>query len=338
MATAEELLATYAEEGIEEYLIPDLNSRIISIPATITNLGVESDDDVTTLHFKMPRYYKELDLYNFDIHINYTNARGTGDVYVVNDKALAEAETFTFSWLVDRHAFAYAGNVEFNVCLKKCDSDGVVIKEFNTTTATLPVLKGLETEEAVVDNNPSVFDCVLQRLYAVEAANAIGKNGYYSIVKVVENTEGVVFTIVDQDGTTTATVRHAYTPVRGVDYWTDNDIDVIHEYVEHWAPKTKVINLRPDGWVNNEQTVTVGGMTKDAVVWVAPDPTSADYTEYNECSVRCISQGADTLTFQCEFTPAVTLLCNIVVQFSATTVVKIAATDDGNGNNSVTII
>ncbi len=157
MATADELLSTL---DTDKTLIIDKDLRIITIPSSVKNLGVESDDDVLRLKFSMPRMYGDVDLSDFSIYINYMNAKNTGDVYVVDDKTIAD-DTITFSWLVGRVALAYKGNVRFIVCMKKHDNDSNVIQEYNTTIASLPVLEGLETGETVIQQNPDIIEMLL---------------------------------------------------------------------------------------------------------------------------------------------------------------------------------
>ena len=157
MATADELLSTI---DTDKTLIIDKDLRTIIIPSSVKNLGVESDDDVLRLKFSMPRMYGDVDLSDFSIYINYMNAKNTGDVYVVDDKTIAD-DTITFSWLVGRVALAYKGYVRFIVCMKKHDDDSNVIQEYNTTIASLPVLEGLETGETVIQQNPDIIEMLL---------------------------------------------------------------------------------------------------------------------------------------------------------------------------------
>ena len=153
MATAEELLAA---EGCSDILTVDLNSRSIIIPSTVTIIGVESDDNVRLLHFQLPRHYCEADLSEFSINVNYENAQGGGDVYEVKN-VIVDNDLIEFDWLVGRHAVTYKGNVKFSVCLKDT-TDGVVNREFNTTFATLHVLPGLETGEAVIQEHADILE------------------------------------------------------------------------------------------------------------------------------------------------------------------------------------
>ena len=157
MATADELLSTI---DTDKTLIIDKDLRTIIIPSSVKNLGVESDDDVLRLKFSMPRMYGDVDLSDFSIYINYMNAKNTGDVYIVDDKTIAD-DTITFSWLVGRVALAYKGNVRFIVCMKKHDDNSNVIQEYNTTIASLPVLEGLETGETVIQQNPDIIEMLL---------------------------------------------------------------------------------------------------------------------------------------------------------------------------------
>lgn len=147
MATAAELLANGLGHD-DTTLVIDNYLRTIHIPKRITNLGVEYDDDVLRLNFKMPRYLDDTDLSTFSIRINYVNANGDGDIYTVSDKVV-NPDFITFSWLVGPTATAYKGKTKFNVCMKIVDEDGNVQREYNTAIASLPVLEGLEVDEQV---------------------------------------------------------------------------------------------------------------------------------------------------------------------------------------------
>lgn len=177
----EEALAqadVYAEET--EVCTIDNDLRTITIPSGLQTVGVESDEDVRRLNFQMPKQYGEVDLSEFDIRVNFVNANNSGDVYAVTDKAVS-GDNITFSWLVGRNALAYRGNIRFIVCLKKTDAEGVVQQEFNTTVATLSVLEGLETTEAVVTENPDIIEQILARLDELEenggGGGSAGKDG-----------------------------------------------------------------------------------------------------------------------------------------------------------------
>lgn len=193
MATAEELLTQAADSGVtptetRSYFTVDLRSRTISIPSDIKNIGVESDDEVTRLYFKVPRFYDDVDLSEFIIRINYTNANGDGDLYEVDDLVTNDSELI-FSWLVGRFAVTKQGTVSFIVCMKKFDDIGVTDKEFNTTTCSLPVLKGLETVREVVEEERDALHAVAKEA-AEEALRDF--NGDITKVSQLENDSGYI--------------------------------------------------------------------------------------------------------------------------------------------------
>lgn len=164
----EEALAqadTYSVD--EEICTIDNDLRTITIPSGLQTVGVESDEDVRRLNFQMPKQYDEVDLSAFDIRINYLNANGNGDIYVVTDKEVS-GDYITFSWLLGRNAMAYKGSICFIVCLKKTGEEGIVQQEFNTTIAQLTVLEGLETTQKVIQENPDVIEEILKRLDDLE--------------------------------------------------------------------------------------------------------------------------------------------------------------------------
>ena len=172
MATADEILATMSAEEEKAYLVIESDLRTITIPDEIKILGVESDDDVLRLHFKMPKMYGEFDLSEFELRVNYMNAGNEPDLYEVKDAAVS-GDVIEFSWLVGRTAAKFKGDVKFIVCAKLIKADGVVEKEFNTTTAKLPVLEGLETSEAVVQLHPDIIEAILLRLSKLETSGGV---------------------------------------------------------------------------------------------------------------------------------------------------------------------
>ena len=184
MATAEELLAAAVSAAADKTLVIDNDLRTIQIPPSVKNLGVESDDGVLQLHFRMPATYCGLDLTTFQIRVNYLNAKGESDKYPVKDAVAADG-SITFSWRVSRFAASHKGAVKFIVCLKNKDAAGVVTEEFNTTLASLPVLEGLETSEAVVQENPDIIEAMLSRLDSLEA-NADATNCHINYVESMD--------------------------------------------------------------------------------------------------------------------------------------------------------
>lgn len=191
MTEAEKLLqetksAVVAETQTEDICVIDSDMRIIDIPEQFKVLGVENDKDVKVMQFRMPKVYKGTDLSAFNISVNYQNARGTKDRYVVTDKKVS-GDQIEFSWTVGKTATVYRGDTRFIVCMRLIGSDGVIKKEFNTTLATMTVLEGLEVDNPVIEQEEK--DIIAQLLQIVddkskEAVQAVTAEGTKQIKAV----------------------------------------------------------------------------------------------------------------------------------------------------------
>ena len=162
-------------EDTTEWLTIDHDFRRITIPSKKQLLGVTSDENVNILHFRCPRYCNTIDLGDFDFRVNYMNAAGEGDVYLVIDKEVGE-DDITFSWTVQRHACLYVGNVRFIVCAKLFDTDtGDILREYNTAVHSLPVVQGLETNDAIredIEANTDIVEEFLRNAQGIFALSA----------------------------------------------------------------------------------------------------------------------------------------------------------------------
>lgn len=199
MTEAEKLLqetksAVVAETQTEDICVIDSDLRIIDIPEQFKVLGVENDKDVKVMQFRMPKVYKGTDLSAFNISVNYQNARGTKDRYVVTDKKVS-GDQIEFSWTVGKTATVYRGDTRFIVCMRLTGSDGIIQKEFNTTLATMTVLEGLEVDNPVIEQEEK--DIIAQLLQIVddkskEAVQAVTAEGTKQIKAVQTAAQDII--------------------------------------------------------------------------------------------------------------------------------------------------
>ena len=168
MATAEELLAAAESASEHKFLIIDSDLRTIAIPSDFGVFGVESDDDVLRVHFRGPRFYHNVDLSTFDLRVNIKNAAGDEDLYVVDDMT-ADDNSITFSWLIGRFVASVRGQIEFSLCFRELGEEGVILREFNTTTATGTILEGLEVGKAIEFEYPDILETILSKLKILES-------------------------------------------------------------------------------------------------------------------------------------------------------------------------
>lgn len=150
------------EENEIERCTIDVNTRIITVTDSLKIAGVMADNNVKRIFFKTNKEAQIIDLSQLEVHINYLNANGEADKYHVTDKKV-EGDYITFSWLISDFATRYKGEIKFIVCMENENGE-----HWNSTIATLEVLEGLETDEAIIEQNPDVLEDVLKRLEGIE--------------------------------------------------------------------------------------------------------------------------------------------------------------------------
>lgn len=125
-----------------------VTGRVLNIPESLQTVGVKTDNKVERIYFELPRYFDGFnDFSEFNFYINYINANGDGDVYYCDDLTV-EDDSVVFSWLTSEKLYAKNGTAQF--VIRAMHSDG---RKWNTTIAQLTILDGLETQEAVVEQD-----------------------------------------------------------------------------------------------------------------------------------------------------------------------------------------
>lgn len=211
--TAEELLAQMESEimplSVEspEKCVIDPESREIVMPETYQILGVESDEKVERIEFECPKIVGDnIDLSKLQIRINYQNANGDKDQYIVEDVE-TNGDNIEFSWLLARKVTMYRGTVNFVVCAVKVSGEAIR-NEWNTTLATSQVLEGLEvdTPEPTEEQSDVIAQLIelMNDTYdkaneALKSAESIISGQLQQIVPTVEN-HVIVFDYISYEG------------------------------------------------------------------------------------------------------------------------------------------
>ena len=160
-----EVVETYADTGIE-YCTVDDDTRLVTVPDKYKKLGVESDEKAKRIWFRFPKLVGNngVDLSAIGVRVNFRNANGDGDIYIVEDLT-TDGDYVTFSWELTRKVTAYKGNVSFVVCAVKSATDGTIKNEWNTTlNKECEVLEGLEVTEQITQENPDIIEYILANL------------------------------------------------------------------------------------------------------------------------------------------------------------------------------
>lgn len=134
------------------------------MPEKYKILGVFSDEKVTKIPFTCPKVVgNNVDLTEYDLYINYQNAIGRHNAYLVDDVAVS-GDNITFSWLLSRDVTLSSGVVKYSLCAKKLNGDSIS-NEWNTTIANGVVIQGLEATQAIVEENSDIIEAILSKAH-----------------------------------------------------------------------------------------------------------------------------------------------------------------------------
>ena len=236
MPTVDELLNA-SNEVTTCTINPD--TREIIVPEKYKILGVFSDEKVTKIPFTCPRVVgNNVDLTEYNLYINYQNASGASNAYLIDD-IVVSGDNITFSWLLSRYVTFSPGVVKYNFCAKKLDGD-TISNEWNTTIATGLVIQGLEATREIIEENPDIIEALISKAHTHENkavldkfsetdgkptynGTAIGGSGASSAENVSytnENLEGVTTVKEALDGTVDVFLQY-----NSMFEYMDNELD-----------------------------------------------------------------------------------------------------------------
>ena len=171
MPTVDELLNA-SNEVTTCTINPD--TREIIVPEKYKILGVFSDEKVTKIPFTCPRVVgNNVDLTEYNLYINYQNASGASNAYLIED-IVVSGDNITFSWLLSRYVTFSPGVVKYNFCAKKLDGN-TISNEWNTTIATGVVIQGLEATREIIEENPDIIESLISKAHTHENKSVLDK-------------------------------------------------------------------------------------------------------------------------------------------------------------------
>lgn len=334
MSQAELLLNSVETlSGIHEHPVIDFDQHYVIDPVSrvISNVSgknvlIQYDHNSERFTFEISRYVDghDMSLCNAT-KIHYINIevveqdptamtvvkpKTNAGVYEVDDIQVSpdDDDIVTCSWLISRNATQLPGTVSFLIQYACVDDEGNLTYEWHTDIyADVLVNTGMNNGVQILANSADIIEQWKNQLFAeveewkVEVLAGIEKDVREIASSFQDGKDG-------EDG---------YTPVKGLDYFTDAEqTQFKNEVFNALSPKSMTVTLVSSNWSSNKQTITATGVTSDTtktIVMVSPDPITDNYNTYNENAIRCISQGDNTLTFQCESVPTMNIAVNIVV-------------------------
>ena len=127
-------------------IVVNSSTRQFNIPGADMTFGVEADNGSERKVFQCPRYVGNgLDVAGSFVRINYRNANGDIDSYLVDDVTV-DGDNITFSWELTPKVTAYKGQIRFVMCVTGPDTKVA----WHTTLGTGVVLEGLEPDYVAI--------------------------------------------------------------------------------------------------------------------------------------------------------------------------------------------
>ena len=151
----------------------DSNTREIIFLDNSECFGVEFDKNTQRIEFSCPKIVGDnLDLTKCICRINYMNAKGYRDSYLIDD-VLADDDNITFTWKLKGKVTAGRGNCLFIFCARQVNENGIIEKEWNTTVAKASIKRGLETNSHIEEEYSDILESILLKINSVSLTTAV---------------------------------------------------------------------------------------------------------------------------------------------------------------------
>lgn len=151
----------------------DSNTREIIFLDNSECFGVEFDKNTQRIEFSCPKIVGDnLDLTKCICRINYMNAKGYRDSYLIDD-VLADGDNITFTWKLKGKVTAGRGNCLFIFCARQITENGIIEKEWNTTVAKASIKRGLETNSHIEEEYSDILESILLKVNSVSLTTEV---------------------------------------------------------------------------------------------------------------------------------------------------------------------
>ena len=130
----------------EPYFEINANTRVISVPNELRQVGVVGDDLAEIVFFRINRYYDAVDLATRQIYIEWELPDGTKGIsrdFLTDTQS--DKDMIIFGWMIDNVLTAQAGTIRFSVRFieRYDDPSSSIVYSFSTLPATITVSNSL---------------------------------------------------------------------------------------------------------------------------------------------------------------------------------------------------
>ena len=252
----------------------DSNTREIIFLDNSECFGVEFDKNTQRIEFSCPKIVGDnLDLTECTCRINYMNAKGFRDSYLIDD-ILVDGDNITFTWALKSKVTAGRGICLFIFCARQVNENGVIEKEWNTTVAKASIKRGLETNSHIEEEYSDILESILLKINSVSLTTAVNAESTNENVPTAKAVYDALQDIDVPSGTdislgVTATVGQTI-KVKAVDSdgkptaW--EAVDMAAGDAEVWEELTHFVGTADNPVNSVEQTFSAGAYKKIYIV------------------------------------------------------------------------
>ena len=154
-----EVIMPYTSEVEGEVVV---NERRLQFPATLNIIGVQNDNNVEEISFKILKIFDgTVDLSTFTFKVNWINALGIADSNTVETSV--QEQFVIIKWKVPKELCVKDGKVKISI-----SADNIDGRSWNTTYAEAEILKGIVVNEGIVAKYPDVIKDLQARVGKLE--------------------------------------------------------------------------------------------------------------------------------------------------------------------------
>lgn len=266
----------------------DSNTREIIFLDNSECFGVEFDKNTQRIEFSCPKIVGDnLDLTKCICRINYMNAKGYRDSYLIDD-ILVDGDNITFTWKLSGKVTAGRGSCLFIFCARQVTENGIIEKEWNTTVAKASIKRGLETNSHIEEEYSDILESILLKINSVSLTTEVNSESTNENVPTAKAVYDALQDINIQSGTdislnvTGATVGQTI-KVKAVDAdgkptaW--EAVDMAAGDTEVWEKVCQVTTTEDasfiyqpfGGYYKKIRAIFIGESTAECHVWVYPN-------------------------------------------------------------------
>lgn len=260
------------------FSIDPITRAIVKDPENTKVLIVQNDHRSEEFTFKLPKEIEghDMALCN-EVEVHYLNIGSTRTeqeigIYTVEDFAVdpEDANYMKFTWKVSQRATQYAGSLHFALRFS-CITNNTVDYSWNTVPYTAITIAQSIYNDEVIDDYTDILE-----QWEVRLLNSMITSIEQTVVGVEDGSVNVL-TVTMGDGTKqNFEVRNGTPPIKGMDYWTDEEVNGVIETIRNEVDDD-IVAIQTDMTTKGNCEILILRDVEVPVTAWAPDTTDEEY-------------------------------------------------------------